>query len=82
MVSLSDAIPLRDLERIAYLEETAIELERKANRMLFDAQDMRYRVEAIRERYKGLVAEQGLKACVQKAEAADDRYLDRPKGVA
>jgi hypothetical protein len=82
MVSLSNAIPLRDLERIANFEETAVELERKANRMLFKAQDLRLRAESIREWYKTLVAEQGLEACVQRAEAADDRYLDRPLGVA
>jgi hypothetical protein len=82
MASLSDAIPLCDLERIAALEESAYELERKANRMLFDAQDMRYQAEAIRESYRVLVEEVGLEACVRNAKEMDGRSWNTPMEVA
>jgi len=62
---LSDAIPLRDPERIALLEEAAVELERKAEYMLFEAQVKRNNAEAIRDRYQALVNEHGIEACVR-----------------
>jgi hypothetical protein len=81
MVSLSDAIPLRDLERIARLEETAIELERKANRMLFDAQDMRYRVEAIRDKPVTSTIRNGSAVDVVRAAGDAQRAADWLMGV-
>ena len=79
---LSDAIPLKDLEKIALLEEAAVELERKAEHMLFEAQVKRNRAEAIRDRYQTLVNEHGIEACVRKAEKLDGADWQRPSGVA
>lgn len=50
-MSLNEATPLHALEDIALLNERAVELERRAHSMLFEAQDCRHRAECIREHY-------------------------------
>ncbi|MGC9436317.1 MAG: hypothetical protein ACP5C4_09655 [Methanomicrobiales archaeon] len=77
MASVTDAIPLRDLRRMAALEEGAGDLERKAMQMLAEAEDRRRRAEAIQDRYEDLVADRGLEACVQDAVRADTREWNR-----
>ena len=79
-----DVITLQDLKAVDVLERSAADLEREAFNLLAEAQDQRYRVDAIRRRYQALVEERDaldevhlIKARARMAEAADYRAGDR-----
>ena len=74
---LSDAIPLKDLERIARLEEHADELERKAERMCQHAERFRDLAKGIRDFYAAVIKRDGLAECVQRAREADGVEWDQ-----
>jgi hypothetical protein len=67
----SDAIPLRDLDRIARLEEEAIDLERRARALQGRAASFRSLAEGIRAHYGNLIDRDGLEACARCAEEGD-----------
>lgn len=74
----TDAIPLRDLERIARFEEEAADLDRRARSMTAKAGNYRDMAEAIRQHYQEEVRVHGLAACVARSQALDDRYWNEP----
>ncbi|ADN36791.1 conserved hypothetical protein [Methanolacinia petrolearia DSM 11571] len=81
MSRMSDAIPLYALEDIALLDERAVELERRAHSMLYEAEDLRRRGECIREHYRDEVEKHGYDECVRRAQADDNCYTARVRGV-
>lgn len=74
MCRSSDMLPLRALEDIALYTERAIELDRKANAMHYEADDLPRRAECIREHYQNEVERLGYEECVRRADADDERY--------
>ena len=74
---LSDAIPLKDLERIARLEEHADELERKAAQMHLHAARFRDLAKGIRDFYAAVIKRDGLSECIERAREADGVEWDQ-----
>jgi len=66
-----DVIPLRDLDRISRLQERAVELERQAARLGFEAQDLRTRADDIIVIYRVRVEKEGWDACRADAKKQD-----------
>jgi len=74
-LSFTDAIPYRDLLKIAEYDERAAELDGFRDRLArLAAEECRQKAEQIRDRYRDLVTEYGLVFCVQQAVAEDERY--------
>ena len=74
-LSFTDAIPYRDLLKIAEYDEQAAELDGFRDRLArLAAEECRQKAEQIREHYRRLVAEYGLAFCVQQAAQEDERY--------
>ncbi|RXE56030.1 hypothetical protein ABH15_07485 [Methanoculleus taiwanensis] len=73
-LSFTDAIPYRDLCRMAALEERAMEIGGEKNPLSQRvAAHLFKQAEEILQQYRDLVAEHGLEACVQWAAEADAR---------
>ncbi len=73
-LSLTDAIPYRDLLKMAAYDEQAAELDGFRDRLSrLAAEECRQKAERIREHYRDLVAEYGLAFCVQQAAEEDGR---------
>ena len=74
-LSFTDAIPYRDLLKMAEYDEQAAELDGFRDRLArLAAEECRQKAERIREHYRSLVAEHGLAFCVQQAAEEDERY--------
>jgi len=74
-LSFIDAIPYRDLLKMAEYDEQAAELDGFRDRLArLAAEECRQKAEQIREHYRGRVAEYGLASCVQQAAEEDERY--------
>lgn len=74
-LSLTDAIPYRDLLKIAEYDEQAAELDGFRDRLSrLVVEECRQKAERIREHYRDQVAEYGLAFCVQQAVEEDERY--------
>ena len=74
-LSFTDAIPYRDLLKMAEYDEQAAELEGFRDRLArLAAEECRQKAEQIREHYRSLVAEHGLASCVRQATEEDERY--------
>lgn len=74
-LSLTDAIPYRDLLKMAEYDEQAAELDGFRDRLSrLAAEECRQKAEQIREHYRSLVAEHGLASCVRQATEEDERY--------
>lgn len=74
-LSFTDAIPYRDLLKMAEYDEQAAELDGFRDRLSrLAAGECRQKAERIREHYRGLVAEHGLAVCAQQAAEGDGRY--------
>ena len=77
-LSLTDAIPYRDLLKMAEYDERAAELYGFRDRLSrLAAEECRQRAERIREHYRGLVAEYGLAFCARQAAEEDECYGGR-----
>ena len=73
-LSFTDAIPYRDLLKVAEYDEQAAELNGFRDRLSrLAAEECRQKAERIREHYRDLVAEHGLAFCVQQAAEEDGR---------
>ncbi len=73
-LSFTDAIPYRDLCRIADLDERAMEIGAEKNPFSQRvAAQLFKQAEEIMQRYRDLVAEHGLEQCAQWAAEADAR---------
>ena len=74
-LSFTDAIPYRDLLKMAEHDERAAELDRFRDRLArLAAEECRQKAEQIREHYRDLVAEYGLAFCARQAAEEDERY--------
>jgi hypothetical protein len=74
-LSFTDAIPYRDLLKMAEYDEQAAELDGFRDRLArLAAEECRQKAEQIREHYRSLVAEHGLASCVRQATEEDERY--------
>ena len=74
-LSFTDAIPYRDLLKMAEYDERAAELDGFRDRLArLAAEECRQKAEQIREHYRSLVAEHGLAFCVRQAAEEDGRY--------
>ena len=74
-LSFTDAIPYRDLLKMADYDERAAELDEFRDRLArLAAEECRQKAEQIREHYRSLVAEHGLASCVRQATEEDERY--------
>ncbi|MCK8517718.1 hypothetical protein [Methanoculleus sp. 7T] len=77
-LSLTDAIPYRDLLKMAEYDERAAELDGFRDRLArLAAEECRQKAEQIREHYRDLVADYGLAFCARQAAAEDGRYGNR-----
>ncbi len=73
-LSFTDAIPYRDLRRMAALEERAMEIGAERNPLSQRvAAHLFKQAEEILQQYRDLVAEHGLEQCAQWAAEADAR---------
>jgi len=74
-LSFTDAIPYRDLLKMAEYDEQAAELDGFRDRLArLAAEECRQKAEQIREHYRSQVAEYGLAFCAQQAAEEDERY--------
>ena len=74
-LSFTDAIPYRDLLKMAEYDERAAELDGFRDRLArLAAEECRQKAEGIREHYRDLVAEYGLAFCARQAAEEDERY--------
>lgn len=74
-LSFNDAIPYRDLLKMAEYDEQAAELDGFRDWLSrLAAGECRQKAKRIREHYRGLVAEYGLVFCAQQAVEEDGRY--------
>lgn len=73
-LSLTDAIPYRDLLKMAEYDEQAAELDGFRDRLsVLAAEECRQKAERIREHYRDQVAEYGLAFCARQAAEGDER---------
>ena len=76
-LSLTDAIPYRDLLKMAEYDEQAAELDGFRDRLArLAAEECRQKAEQIREHYRDLVADYGLAFCARQAAEEDEHYGD------
>jgi len=74
-LSFTDAIPYRDLLKMAEYDERAAELDGFRDRLSrLAAEECRQKAEQIRDHYRSRVAEYGLVFCVQQAAEEDELY--------